>query len=250
MIVLFGRLVEDPVRDVAGSLLQQLINWSSALLFVELNFVMPLLLYVFMSKRRGLYDVGCAAPKAFRDPHEDKSTKLGRSFARSRDNSQTSELRAPLVKMDSYQVMDRLEGLDTASEAYTGDDEIRGNSVRARCPMWSLGDVVTPACAVVPLAAPPRVPGGCAQCGHGAVYRVVPRVGRRCRVCDNPHPASCVPVVVTQELSVQRCRARGDGLLPSARGCFRFACWTAGVILSLLLLVLAFSLGLRSAYLF
>ena len=38
----------SPLCYVAGSLLNQLINWSSALKFVELNFLMPLLLYVFM----------------------------------------------------------------------------------------------------------------------------------------------------------------------------------------------------------
>ena len=40
----------------AGSLLNNLIQWSSALLFVELNLLLPMLLYVRISKHRGLLD--------------------------------------------------------------------------------------------------------------------------------------------------------------------------------------------------
>lgn len=54
------------MTDPAGSLLNQLINWSSALLFVELNLVMPALLYAFMARRRGLLDAGCIAFSSFR----------------------------------------------------------------------------------------------------------------------------------------------------------------------------------------
>ncbi len=88
----------------AGSLLQQLINWSSALLFVELNFVMPVLLYVFMARRRGLRDVGCIAPKKFR--------RKGPKRAK-RDPSELSLLSAP----------------ESIFSDYEGDDVIEGNSV-------------------------------------------------------------------------------------------------------------------------
>ncbi len=61
----------------AGSYLNDLMNWSSALLFVELNFLLPLLLYVRISKHRKLLDANpCVAPKSYACPVVKRSTEV------------------------------------------------------------------------------------------------------------------------------------------------------------------------------
>ena len=160
----------------AGSLLQQLINWSSALLFVEINFLMPLLLYVFMSRRRKLYDVNCTAPKSFHDPR--------RVAALDPERSRLIPPNALTHREESV---------------YGEEDKIEGDSVRTRPPRARDCRHSHPPFTVVvwpwlcPVAAPARVAGVVAQVHDGAVIRMVLGVGRRGRVHPHSVLASVLP---------------------------------------------------------